>query len=365
MSCRECRKYQSDNVEQVCCTEHGIHDRTRIDGKFPACKAFKQRNYSEEAVAAKMMQKGFYKTDQHDVLLYMQDEKRRAKYSTGYKKLDAAAMPCAGKVTMIPAFTDHGKSVFLRNICVNQYLKYTDRKMLFYSFEDSAEETLIQLARIIHAKKFPERAAIQWRDIENQMCDPRNPVHAEILGIVAQLEERIFCYGEKLTPKILDDHIRAVSESDPELTFVYIDYLQDMGGDNDRDDMYQGIAEVMCRTHDIMQQTGLCGMLAAQYRYDVKHADDKHDIIGLHKVFGSSNLYKKANVFYSLFNETVFNKQFKHQQPEGNIQYLEIDVLKQKRQAYASDLTFELDTNNGIVSESCRVVEYSGGWGKK
>lgn len=295
---------------------------------------------------------GFYIYDEHDYKVSVDDESSRKFFDTGYSKIDRVARPRSGEITMVPAFTDHGKSSFLRNMAFNMYKKYETLHSFYYAFEEQAVDTYTALVRLNYYDMFEKNKPITmdsndfWQHIVK-----KDEIGAIAVNMQRQISERVHVSDKRIKPSEISKHIESVLEKFP-VQVVFIDYLQDMKPERMINNAPAELEDMLECVEDVTKEHNLATIIAAQYKPDVRSPDDKWDIVGLTKVFGSSSAYKKAKLFMSLFNETAFQRTFKNGEQNPRIQKLEIDILKQKRQRYGKNLCLDMCSYSNRIIDS-------------
>lgn len=303
-----------------------------------------------------MVKKDFAYYDEHRIIEDVRDISSRKKYATGYKKIDDVAMPRAGHCTLIPAYTHHGKSVFAMNLCYNMFCLNPGTSFVFYTFEATAFEVIVFLSHILAQEKKQTTAhAVEWN---RRIVDEKDELHAVFMSCAAELSQRIFLYDKRIGVSELDHHMRNVIDDKKNVGVVFIDYLQDMRPEN-RSGSHHGDIEAMAIDVDrIASEYGVAVIMPAQYRQPENYTAVKHkrNLIGEGRIFGSSSLAKKADVIYSLYNDSMFQYQFCGEENVPRFQELEVDVLKARGQNYAKNLTLKFDRATCRIVNSDRVV---------
>lgn len=300
---------------------------------------------------------GFYIYDEFDYSAQIDDERSRKYYNTGYPKVDRLARPRSGEITMIPAFTDHGKSSFLRNIAYNIYKAYPTVHSLYYAFEEQAVDTYTALVRLEYFDKFEKHMPERMSPEDFWGCITRkDEVGCIAIGLQAQMAQRIHVSEKRVKPSEIGGHILSIMDKFP-IEVVFIDYLQDMKPERQINNAPAELEDMIECVEDVTKEHNIATLIAAQYRPDAKQPDDKWDIVGLTRVFGSSSAYKKAKLFMSLFNETAFKRVFKNGEQNPLVQKLEIDILKQKRQRYGKNLCLDMCSLSNRITESADYYE--------
>lgn len=294
---------------------------------------------------------GLYIYDEFDYAASIDNERSRKYYNTGLKKIDALARPRSGHITMIPGFTDHGKSSVLRNIAYNMYCEYTNAHFLYYAFEEQAVDTYTALSRLMYYDKNEKGSTPimnsndYWDHIVK--CDS---IGAEARGYQAMISQRIHVVDKRIKPSIIGDHILSVIDKF-NVEAVFIDYLQDMKPEREIRNAPAEIEEALESLEDVTKENNISTIIAAQYLPDVRNPEEKEDIVGLTRIFGSSSAYKKAKLFLSCFNETAFQRVFKNGDKNPSMQMLEFDIMKQKGQKYGGRICYKM------CSMSNRILE--------
>jgi replicative DNA helicase len=174
---------------------------------------------------------------------------------------------------------------------------------------------------------------------------------------VELFEKRIFIRNSRINAAQLDTHLRKVIDDKGNVGIVFIDYLQDMKPDKRTGEHHADIEQMMINVDKLASDYGVAIIIPAQYRSkDDKKKWHKEDIIGEHRIAGSSSLSKKADVIYSLFNTTVHDYQSNEIDKIGDTQEIEIDIIKTRKQSYAKNLTFQFNRRTGMIEESTKVI---------
>lgn len=310
----------------------------------------------------KSLGKQFFYYGEHEYINDMKRNKKAYRYETGYKKIDQYAQPRAGKCTLIPAYTHHGKSVFAMNLCYNMWNKYQNTNIIFYSFESDCYDVMSFLSRLWYyytyeAKQSGENLSIsEWdrlRETEGSEINSHN------IYAVGQLQQRIFVQDRKISAEKLGVHLMRVLDDKGNVGIVFIDYLQDMEPDKRTGEHHADVEQMMIDVERIASEYHVAVIIPAQYKrpeYNFSEKSGKKNLIGEHRIYGSSSLSKKADVIYSLFNSTMFDYHFKNIGVIGEYEELEVDILKARRQSYAKNLTFKFCRRTGRIFESSKVI---------
>lgn len=294
---------------------------------------------------------GLYLYDEFDYAAAIDNERSRKYYNTGFKKIDNLARPRSGHVTMIPGFTDHGKSSVLRNIAYNMFCEYKEMHSLYYAFEEQAVDTYTALSRLMYFDKHEKNIPRMHPDSYWEHITKNTPIGAEARGYQAILSRRIHVVDKRIRPSLIGEHIKSVIDKF-NVEVVFIDYLQDMKPERDIRNAPVELEEALEALEDVTKEYNICTNIAAQYLPDVKNPEDKYDIVGLTKIFGSSSAYKKAKLFLSVFNETAFNRVFKNGEKNPAVQKLEFDILKQKGQQYGGCICYDMCSMSNRIYET-------------
>ncbi len=306
-----------------------------------------------------MSSKNLYLYDEHDYKAFISTENSRKYYRTGYEKLDKKAMPRSGEITMIPAFTDHGKSSFLRNIAYNMYKIYPAIHILYYAFEGTCGDTYTALARLAHYHEIGDAESKcmhqkqYWEEIVKN-----TPVGSIAINKQKEISDRIHVIDKRCKPSEIQSHIADAINNLPSVSIVMIDYLQDLKSESHYEKGHSEIEQVLENIEDFTTENSIATIIAAQYGSPgVRDPDGKKDFVGLTKVFGSSSAYKKCQLFLSLWNETAFQRAFKDGESNPSVQKIEVDILKQKGQYYGKNLCFDLHSMSNRILESADHYE--------
>lgn len=305
--------------------------------------------------------KDFWKAGEDEIRAAVLDARRRIKYKTGWKKLDDVAMLKAGRLTIIPAYTHHGKSVFMLNLAWRLYKQYPDMCFIYYSFEMDLADVASAFARFWYYDKYEDENKthehVSLDEWERRIGIATDDMHGYFMKAVSEFSKRIFIRCDRISPVELDVHVRKLIDANDKVGVVFIDYLQDMKiertGENHAD-----IEQMALDVERVAIDYGVAVVAAAQYKRPEGYGKiTKKSLCREDRIFGSSGLAKKADVIFSVYNDTMFNKQFNGIPITSMQEDIEIDVLKARKQGYASNLTFTFDRRTGVINESSRVVQ--------
>lgn len=273
---------------------------------------------------------------------------------TGYTKIDEYAMLRRGYVTTVPAYKNHGKSVFMENMLLNMHAIYEPKNWhyMYYSFETKEKNVIRHLSRMAYWEAFEKEGGCrkdkrEW-DFNRRKTGTQEYKFEQMF--VEQLTRNVHFFAERLSPERLAVHIsRCVELFD--LKVVFIDYVQDMEIKDRNFNFSVDIAQTMVKLSEIAERYDIAIVVAAQFGRSAK-ATCKKDICYLENIFGSSEIEAKSDVVYSVFNKTVFEY---NKEEDGattpTIQEIEVDILKQREQRYRKNMLFGLDTITGRITE--------------
>ena len=290
--------------------------------------------------------------------------------STGYPSIDKWAKFKKGGMNFVCAYTNHGKTMFLHNMVLEQIAYYAkikkDFKVAFFNYEAINFETMIHLSYLYFIKRYDAGMYNGQKEVYRISFDSyysesvkKDSVFYEIdNNIMHFLSKYIVVYDTDYTTEHIGIVIRKLLESDRKINEFIIDYINLVPCDKRFSNRYFEVKDVLMELKTIAKETHTTCISAAQYNQD-KMLKNRTNIERIANVHEGKDINKIADIFMSLWNSTVFGIAEQGQDKPDNLQYVEISILKARgRQKMKKGITFLIDKEHASLREDKREPEH-------
>ncbi len=146
---------------------------------------------------------------------------------TGIKELDKYVSIQPEALSIICARPGHGKTTMLLNICMNMIEKYPDKSFAFFSYEEPRLQIFLKMLSIKSA--YSEDNLKHLLALEKKLRDGN--ANQKSLDAKAELIEmlksnRLWIIESCVNSQVLSQQIRHMKKNHPNLSGVFIDYIQ-------------------------------------------------------------------------------------------------------------------------------------------
>lgn len=214
----------------------------------------------------------------------------------------------AGQLNFIAAPTGHGKTLFLLNTALNVLRMYPEKEVLFFAFEQSADDVLLHTLNTyvdatLNGYGFGNRNTIlQYYKGNNYIKEDARPLFEQRKAeFFANVVPRLKLINVEYSADEIIEYVEHVRKRTKDV-LVCIDYIQKLRSDrkgnvDGRATELQFICEDL-NAAALPARTGLPFLLAAQFNRDVHLPTDMHPT----RMADASNIEKIASEIIGLFN---------------------------------------------------------------
>lgn len=259
---------------------------------------------------------------------------------TGFQSLDALLTVPQAAITLVAARPSHGKTTFLTNLFLRMIEKYPQGSFAFFSYEETRVALALNMVNILgghalHARK-NKYALQQYFKTGGDLSGHKVPVLDKAWEKFSHYVEqrRLMLFEENLDAEALAQCIQAEKKRNPNLSGVFIDYIQKIKWEGAAASSRQvELQRISGRILEAAKATGLPIILAAQLGRPVKTRDAREDTrkgIRLDNLRESGDIEQDANLVLGLLNETMDAGEERGGELSPQQQQLSVTILKNR-----------------------------------
>jgi replicative DNA helicase len=287
------------------------------------------------------------------------DNARSVKISTGFKSLDAYAMPRRGYVTVILSPLNHGKTLLSDMLIYNHLVNTENTKVMLFKYEGACFDSMSHLTYLTYIDMY-DRGMLgdnkkYWRmpyyDYDKAIVQKGNPIAVADDRIQKRLCDRLFVYDKPYPVDTLMTKIRHALKTNNDVQMVVVDYFQIIETSRDSATRQGIMAIIAAELKSIASENNVSLITPGQLKVEGKNIKCKKDAMSVYNAREAKDISNLGDVVYGWWNETVFQMQQNCEDMSDDIQYCELDVLKTRKQKMVSGLKFRIDKNYSRIVE--------------
>ena len=260
----------------------------------------------------------------------LRDVKRRKEgLRIGIRSIDKILQIPEGAITVIAGRPSHGKTTFMLNIFLNMVRDNTDKKFIFFTYEETEEQIGLKCLNIICDLELD-----QYRNTEAIMNylrmnreDIRELERGKETFSNLTREGRLWLVGEAY---YIDDLVLVIENlvlRNKNIGGIFIDYIQKIKIRERYQTRQVEIQKISEKLLECAKKLRIRIIVGAQLNREVK--DSRH--VTLSSLRESGDIEQDANVVLSVYNESVSKQEEKEEEEEARKMVdLEVRVLKNR-----------------------------------
>lgn len=241
-------------------------------------------------------------------------ENTREGISTGYRELDKYVSVPQGAITIVAGRPGHGKTTFLLNLALNMARKYPEKRVYFFSYEESekwlALKLTMMMAGYVFSKEKNLAAYVEY--LRGMNPGGRNPGVDEAREDIEELLEsgRLTLIYKNAPADELADMIKAYGRRG-DTGAVFVDYIQKVPAPEGAkfSAAYQKVQLASELLRDAAVVADIPLIMGAQFRrpQGASGGTDKKTVLRLENLRESGDIEQDANLVLGLYNQTAAN----------------------------------------------------------
>jgi DNA primase len=281
-------------------------------------------------------------------------------YKTGWASLDREIGFEAGAVSLIVGRTRHGKTAMLLNLFLHHVRQYPDRRMHFFSYEESTDSLWIKLLMIASGVSLQKEESTQnfraFRHYLKEKRDRKDERNEKIEKAIAELQG--YAVSGRLTliskPYPVDDLASMLDilgrreDTGP----VFVDYIQRIPPAQAGDVRYLQLKDVSGRLLDQAIDHKLALIMGAQFGRSV----NTREAVRLDAIREAGDLEQDANTVLGLWNHGAKDDPANDRQSQGSKELLDAKILKNRFGSNGQWISLSFD------GPTLRIEELSSRW---
>jgi len=306
----------------------------------------------------------------YDMMQYIKDKTdlRSEKFVTGFNSIDRYAKIKRGGMTFVSAYTNHGKSLFLHNMVINQIAYYAKLgrkfKVVFFNYEDTNYDVMqhfcyLYFLRQLYLKKdtFPKSVyRYTYEEYEKRSTDKNDFIYGYDNNACAFLSQYIFTNDMEFNTDLIAIKLDKMLEDNKDILEVVIDYIQLVPCNKKTFARYLEVKDILFELKKIAKERNVAMVSACQYNQDTKYREKK-SICRIANVHETKDIAKISDLFISLWNQTTWDIAEENQDIPDDMHSVEIDILKARKQNLKIGLPFLLEKNYGLINQCNNPIE--------
>lgn len=237
-------------------------------------------------------------------------ESTREGISTGYRELDKYVSIPQGAITIVAGRPGHGKTTFLLNLALNMARKYPEKRVYFFSYEESekwlALKLTMMMAGYVFSKEKNLAAYVEY--LRGMNPGGRNPGVDEAREDIEELLEsgRLTLIYKNAPADELADMIKAYGRRG-DTGAVFVDYIQKVPAPEGAkfSAAYQKVQLASELLRDAAVTADIPLIMGAQFRrpQGASAGTDKTTVLRLENLRESGDIEQDANLVLGLYNQ--------------------------------------------------------------
>ena len=285
-------------------------------------------------------------------------------FSTGGRE-ERLTLP-AGALTLVAAPTSHGKSTFLRNLALQTAQDNTEGAVLYFSFEEDMESTVIELVNtyvgetltnpsrdynnLTTITEYYRTGSVKYMKVGAEQTFRQK--EAEFMrDYIEQGKLRIF--DKDFSSNELVEVINYIAKSIT-VKAVFIDYVQLLYRQGNRLQRNEELKEIAKDLRQTAKALKLPIILAAQLNREAKSPSEMHS----QNIADSADLEREANKVLLLWNTSFKQTNGSSYNPTS------IEALKRPELGTAGKIYAKLSKNRGGIPSIDALFDFDGNTGK-